>query len=221
MLDIERRIQDRLEPVVILLGDRLELVVVAAGALDRQPQERRADDLSRPLEHGVLVGADLVRVAVALARAVLAVAEEMGRDQLIDRFGRRARPATAAGQLVAGQLLADDSVERPVGVERADDVIAIAVGQRPVGIGAEVPVGVGVARGIEPVLAPALAVPRAGQQAIDEPLVGVRARVVCERRDLRGRRRQAGQVETSAGGSGWRGRHRGRGSVRGLRAPAG
>ena len=35
----------RLEPVVVLLRDRLELVVVAAGTADGQPEERRADDV--------------------------------------------------------------------------------------------------------------------------------------------------------------------------------
>ena len=51
---------------------------------------------------------------------------------------------------------------------------------------------------VEPVLAPALAVMRAGEQAIDQPLVGVRPVVAEERVDLVGRRRQAGQVERDA-----------------------
>ena len=38
-----------------------------------------------PSSTAYLVGADLVGVAVALAGAVLAVAEEMGRDELVDR----------------------------------------------------------------------------------------------------------------------------------------
>ena len=37
--------QKRLEPVVILLRDRLQLVVVATGTADRQPEERRADNI--------------------------------------------------------------------------------------------------------------------------------------------------------------------------------
>ena len=173
VLDVERRIEDRLKLVVLLLGDRLELVVVALGALESQSQERRADDLDRSLEHGVLVGADLVGVAVALARAVLSVPQKMGRDEQVDRRRGGVGPATVAGQLVAGQLFADDLVERPIGVERADDIVAVAIGERAVGVGAEVSVGIGVARRIQPVLAPALAVARRGQQAIDELLVGV------------------------------------------------
>ena len=198
VLDVERRVKDRLELVVFLLRDRLELVVVAFGALERQAQQRRADDLDRALEHVVLVDADLVRIAVALAGAILGVAQEVSGDQLIDRLGWRTRAATIAGQLVAGQLLADDLIQRPVGVERADDVIAISVGQRPVGIGAEVPVGIGVSRGVEPVLPPPLAVSGRGQQAVDQAFVGVQGRVMHELRDRLGLRRQAGQVEAEA-----------------------
>ena len=39
------RRQVRLEPVVVLLRDRLQLVVVAAGTADRQSEERGADDV--------------------------------------------------------------------------------------------------------------------------------------------------------------------------------
>ena len=48
---------------------------------------------------------------------------------------------------------------------------------------------------VEPVLPPALAVMRAVEQAIDQPLVGVGPVIPEERVDLRGRRRQAGQVD--------------------------
>ena len=92
-----------MELVVFLLRDRLELVVVAFGALERQPQQRRADDLHGALEHRDLVDADLVGVAVALAGAVLAVAEEMGRDELVDDRGRDLDAGLVARELVAGE----------------------------------------------------------------------------------------------------------------------
>src|SRR3954452_24198696 len=69
--------EDGLEAVVILVRDRLELVRVALRALDRQPQERRGDDLLARFERGVAIDAHLVGVAVTLAAAVLAVAQEM------------------------------------------------------------------------------------------------------------------------------------------------
>ena len=48
---------------------------------------------------------------------------------------------------------------------------------------------------------PALAIPRRGEQAIDEPLVCGRAVVMDERRDLFRGRREPGQVEGQRGGS--------------------
>src|SRR5262249_41175169 len=48
---------------------------------------------------------------------------------------------------------------------------------------------------VEPVPAPSLAVVRAGQEPVDQPLVGVRRAVGEEGLDLFGRRRQAGHVE--------------------------
>src|SRR5262249_10577683 len=116
--------------------------------------------LDRAVEHGVLVGADLVGVAIAFASAVLAVTQEMGRDELVDDRGRSVATAAIARQLITGQLFAHDLLERSIGIERADYVVAIAIGQRPVGIGIEVAVGIRVSRRIEPVLAPTFAVAR-------------------------------------------------------------
>ena len=82
-------------------------------------------------------------------------------------------PVAGAGkQHVAGHLFLDEPAVRLVLVERPDHVIAV----RP-GVGARlvlvVAVGVAVMDHVEPVPAPALAVVRAGQQAVDQPLVGV------------------------------------------------
>ena len=48
---------------------------------------------------------------------------------------------------------------------------------------------------VQPVLAPLLAIPRAGQQAIDEPFVSVRPVILEERGGLGGCRWKAGKVE--------------------------
>ena len=70
------------------------------------------------------------------------------------------RASRIAGErLVAGELLEDEAVERLVGVEGADDVVAIAPGVGPRFVEL-VAVGVGVAGEVEPVPAPALAVVR-------------------------------------------------------------
>ena len=65
------------------------------------------------------------------------------------------------GKQVAGELLDRELVERHVGVEGIDDPIAVAPGEGPAGV-FFVAVAVGVARGIEPVAAPALPVVRRG-----------------------------------------------------------
>ena len=96
--------------------------------------------------------------------------------------------------LVAGQLLAQEPIVRLVVVEGADDVIAIAPGVLAVRVVLEA-VGLGEADDIQPVLAPVLAIVRAGEQALDQFLPGIRRAVGDERLDFGGRRRQAGEVE--------------------------
>lgn len=197
-LDVERRVKKRLERIVILLRDRLELVVMTLRALDRQAEQAGADDLHRGFERVIAVGADLVRVAVALARAILAVAKEVSGFEQFDDPQRRGLTRLPAGQFIAGQLLANELIERFVVVQRADDIVAIAVGERTVAVGVEVAVRVGIARGIEPVLAPALAVARRIQVTFHHPSVSARLLVCHEARDLFRRWRQSGQDEGSA-----------------------
>ena len=166
-------VEDGLEAIVFVMPDRLELMRVTAGALDGDPQQAIHGDLEVALQHRVAVDAHLVGVAVAFAGAVGGVAQEVRGDQRIDHLRRDAAARYVAGQLIAGQLFLNKAVERLVLNERADDVIAVTPGELPVAIGAEIAVGVRVAGGIQPVLAPALAILRRRQVAVDQLAVGV------------------------------------------------
>ena len=100
-------------------------------------------------------------------------------------------------QHVAGHLLPDEAAIGLVRVEGPDDVIAIGPGVIAAFV-LVVAVRVAVVDHVEPVPAPALAVARRRQQAIDQLLVGVRRVVLDEGVDLLRRRRQAVQVEGQA-----------------------
>src|SRR5262245_8352329 len=86
-LDVEHGVQDSLEAKIVLLRKRLKLVVVALGALDRQRQERRDRIVHRRLQSRVSIDADLVRIAVALARSVLAIPQEVRGLEQLDLLG--------------------------------------------------------------------------------------------------------------------------------------
>ncbi len=91
-------------------------------------------------------------------------------------------------------------MNRPNGtslVERADHIVAI----RPGVVAALVfviAVSVAIMDDIEPVPPPPLAMVRTGQQSIDQRFVSERTRIMDERLDLLGSRRQAEQVERKA-----------------------
>src|SRR5262249_54643043 len=125
-------------------------------------------------------------------------AQEASGGQLPHHLRGQFPGATPVAQLVAGQLLRQEAVIRQVVVEGLDNVIAVAPGLWPWAIRREVAVRVGVAGDIEPVAPPALAVGGRGEQAIDKALVGVRALISEEVVALRGRWRQAEQVEAKA-----------------------
>ena len=177
--------EEGLEPVVVGRRDRVELVVVAAGAADGQAEEDRADgpgdlgQLRLPLHRRVEVAGDnLARTAAA----------EAGGDQGL---------GIAGAQLVPGELEGEELVVGQVVVEGLDHPIAIAPGVGPFGVEFEA-VGVGVVGQIEPVLRPSLAVGGAVEEAVDDPFVCIGEIVVQEGPDLLGGRRQAGEVERGA-----------------------
>ena len=156
------------------MRNRLELVRVAFGALNRQTEQRRGRDLHRPFDGVIPVGAHLVRIAVAFTRPVLAVPQKMCCDQGIDDiFGNR-HVGSPADQFITSQLFSHESIEGLVGVDRADHVIAIPVCQRPVAVRIEVTIRIGVASGVEPHLSDPFPIVRRSEIPIDQTLHSVR-----------------------------------------------
>ena len=98
---------------------------------------------------------------------------------------------------VAGQLFRDECGVGLVLVEGADDVIAVGPG-----VVAEVVLLVAVAFAeaddVEPVAAPAFAIARGGEEAVDDFLVGGGGGVGQEGGDFLGGRGKAGQVDGHA-----------------------
>ena len=111
--------------------------------------------------------------------------------------------ARVSSMLIAGDLRLHELVVRHVVVERLDHPVAIEI---RVGIGAVAAahrieaarIVFGVARDVEPAAAPRLAVPRRREQPIHDLREGVGRRVLLERVDLVGRRRQPGEIERRA-----------------------
>jgi hypothetical protein len=173
-------VEEGAEGVVVALRDRIELVVVAAGALEGQSQHRRADGV-HPI--GDVLLAELLLDAAAFVRLPVQPVEGGGQALLVG--GIR--------QQVAGQLPGQEPIVGKVPGERANHPVAprrhVAF---DVGL---IAVGVGVAREVEPVHRHALAVGRGGEITVDGALVGARSSVRQVRIELGWRGRQSGQVE--------------------------
>ena len=157
-------------------------MVVALRAAGRLAQPRRPDGADAVGQHAGFV--------VLRLRAAFLGAEQQPVERRAD-----AGLGVRVGQEVAGDLLEGEAVEGLVVVEALDD--PVAVGPDVAGVVAVVADRVGEPHHVEPADRHALAVVRAGQQAVDQALVGVGRGVLDERLDLLGRGRQAGQVEDS------------------------
>src|SRR5262249_50900016 len=118
-------------------------------------------DRIRPLgQHLVATGGDLLIAGIA---AHWTETVESSRDEQL---------VVLRVNLIAGQLLPDESVVRFISVQRADDIIAIAPRPRTVVVVLKA-LRLGEADDIEPVTAPLRPVVRRGQQPINQLLVRV------------------------------------------------
>jgi hypothetical protein len=177
--------EDAVEAVVVVGRDGVVLVVVAAGAADRQPEDGPAENFDRVGDVEVAE-----RVGAGVVAEPLGDGDEPCGDHPVAVQLRR----SVAGDEIPGHLFAQEHVVRLVVVERADHPVAVLVRLADRVVGA-VAGGVRVADHVEPVPPPALPVMRRREQALDHACERVRVGVVDERRDLLGRGRQAGQVE--------------------------
>ena len=176
-------VQEREEPVILLLRERIVFVRVALRALDGQAEDAFPDGV-HAVEHRV--HAELLGINRAL-HVAHRIAEKTRRRNLLLR---------RAGQLITRELFNDEAVVRHVAIEGVDDIIA----KRPL-LARHVllvTVAVRVARRVEPVPSPTLAVMRRIQQPLDLLRVGVRRFVGEERIHLREGRRQTREVEMKA-----------------------
>ena len=177
---VAQRVEVSEDLVVILLTDRVELMVVALRAGQRQTQHRLAQRF-----HAVRV---VVQQVLGGDRATLVGVHVIPLEARGDQLGvRRVR------EEVAGKLLEQEAVVGLVVVESLDHPVApepeltTAVDREPV--------GVGVAGGIQPIERHAFAEVRRGQQAVHLLLVGSGGAVLQEGLQFLRRRRQTSQVE--------------------------
>ena len=171
------RCEEGLHAVVVTDGDGVVLVIVTAGAGQSQSQKGRSG------------GVDDVVEGVA-PHAILTVDRAMQESETQLAFLAIVRIR------VAGNLLPNEAVERPVLVERPDHVVPIApdVGEGTV-IAA---VGIGIPRNVQPMPPPALAVTRVSKQPVDFPPVGAGIGITGESTHLLGSRGQADKIEIEA-----------------------
>ena len=162
-------------------------MIVAAGAAEGHAQEGAAE------------GFDLFVDEVHEEFHLVGFGEEFGADAEEAEGGEVAVAlgGGGGGEEVAGDLFADELVVGEVAVEGVDDVVAVAPGIAEGDVFIEA-VGVGVAGDIEPVAAPAFAVVRGIQEAVDDAGEGVGRVVGEEGGDVVGRGREAGEVEGGA-----------------------
>ena len=165
------------------MANRVELVVVATGALDGHREERGARGVDHVFKTFIFIFLRVVRLVVPGSQS-----QEAGGDQ---------RVVGTVGKFVAGELFEDEPVERQVVVEGADDPVAILPRER-LGLVAFVARGLGVARDVEPVTSPALAELGRGEEFVDELFVGIGIRVIVERVNRFGAWRDADEVNRHA-----------------------
>ena len=176
-------VEERIERIELLLGDGVEFVVVTDGAPGRQPHPRLrggGGPLDRVAEHEL--GID----GTALTRGDVVAIETCGH-QLILRWIR---------EKISRQLLHGKLIEGQIAVEGPDH--PIAVGPDLALIIQVEPVGIGVARDVEPMASHLFAILRAIHQAIDPTLIAPGTGVRQERVHFGRRGREPSKVHAQA-----------------------
>ena len=159
LLGVVGRREDGRQPVVVQLGNGVVLVVVALGTAHGESHHVAGEGLNGALQDPVT---NVGRVEHVLVGVVGGDSQKAGGLQQAAHGGAELRCRAPVDQLVSGQLLGDKTVVGLVPVDGLDDVVPVLPlsgnAQRLLA-GHEVVVaaqGVGIARLIQPMAAPAL-----------------------------------------------------------------
>ena len=175
-----RRSEKRLQPVVVALRNRLELVVVTARATDGETEQRERGRVGHVIQ------------GIAPALHLIGGIDHVGSEEVERRRDLRIR--IAREKFITRQLFTDETVVGLVRVQGPHHVVTVAprVGPRRIVLEA---VTLRKAGQIQPVSPPPLAVVRRRQQPVNERLIGPRRRVAHKRIDLCQGRRQPHEIE--------------------------
>ena len=172
---------------------------VALRALHGQAQDRRADDGFGVFQRLVVVAGRVLDADEVRAAGIRGTSQEAGRDEGIDdvrgQFLRVAVVAPVVAELVAGDLFAQEAIVRHVGVQGPDDPVAVTPGGGSHVIRVEDTFAIGIPGHVQPVPAPAFAVARGRQLAIDHLLVSIRRSIREKGILFRRRRRKAREID--------------------------
>ena len=164
-LSVATREEHARQGVVVFVRNRVELMVVAAGAAERQAEKRLSEGVD------AIVGAiSLVLRQVGGRLHLLTQIPEAGAHHRLVRSGRRIDPRL--GKQISGNLLPNKLIVGQIVVERPHRPIAIlsGIGKRVVDV---VAAGLAVADDVEPMPRKSFAVVRRGEQVIDIDFEGM------------------------------------------------
>ena len=149
--------KDPVERGVVALAHGVEFVIVAARAGNREPLKRLAHHVDLAVHR-----LDLIVERIDGLEAVLDKPEMRGAE---DRLVEAVHVQPRSVEQIAGDMLADKLIERHIGVERANQVVAITIrfGNRRIALAA---VRLGITHEIHPMPRPVFAEARRGQQQV-------------------------------------------------------
>ena len=176
--------------VEVLLADRIELVVVTAGARNGQAEKGFREHIDLVVDHLHLIVQGIHRDVPELHHAQV----RRPNPGFIQAFGAI---DSRVFQEIPGDVFADQLVIGNVRVEGAYEIIPVAPGHGQFRI-TLTPMRFAVADQVHPVPRPTLAKTGRGQQSVHPLLVGVGRAIAQKVFDLFHRRRQPGQCERHA-----------------------
>ena len=174
-LPFSAAVEDAEERVVVRCGNGIILVIVTTRTTDGERHGATGHDI------------DAVVNDVALHPEKAAAQREETHRSFVARL--------AVLDLVGGQLQQQETIVGHVFVQRLHHPVAIGPGMGPEAFlpAVDITLGVRIARDVQPMPAPMLAVMRRIQKSIDATFVGLRIAVVCKCFDLVKARRQPGE----------------------------